>query len=374
MAAASRRSRTSGKKAPNIYDVAREAKVSVFTVSAVINKKEHVGAVLKRRVEAAIQKLGYRPNSLAQSLARERTHTIGVVVPDISNPFFPMVVRGAEDAAQQRGYSILLCNSDGIREKEELCLEVLLSKRVDGILLTKSQGELSPGIRRMIKDMKIPCVLMMRTDPSLTEDAVITDDEKGSYEAVSHLARIGYRRIALVGGPLNISNGKARMRGYRKALAAGNLEYEPGLVYEGDYRIDSGHRAGISLLPYRPDAVFVANYLMTVGFLQAAQELGMRCPEDFGLITLDDYPWLQLFNPPLTAVELPKYEVGRQAAELLIERLSGNKSASISHKITPQLRVRSSCGFQLRTKGSLQEHSRAVSPTQPATSDGVQSA
>ena len=350
MSAGSRRTRMSGKKAPNIYDVAREAKVSVFTVSAVINKKEHVGAVLKRRVEAAILKLEYRPNSLAQSLARERTHTIGVVVPDISNPFFPMVVRGAEDAAQQKGYSILLCNSDGLREKEELCLEVLLSKRVDGILLTKSQGEVSPGIRRMIKDMKIPCVLMMRTDPSLTEDAVITDDEKGSFEAVSHLARIGYRRIALVAGPLNISNGKARMRGYRKALASSNLRYDPALVYEGDYRIDSGHRAGFCLLPYRPEAVFVANYLMTVGFLQAAQELGMRCPEDFGLITLDDYPWLQLFNPPLTAVELPKYEVGRLAAELLIERVSGKKGTSISHKIMPQLRVRSSCGFQFRMK------------------------
>ena len=360
MTSPSRRPRTQRKKASNIYDVAREAKVSVFTVSAVINKKEHVGAVLKRRVEAAILKLGYRPNSLAQSLARERTHTIGVVVPDISNPFFPMVVRGAEDAAQQKGYSILLCNSDGLREKEELYLELLLSKRVDGILLTKSQGELSAGIRRMIKDMKVPCVLMMRTDPNLSEDAVITDDERGSFEAVSHLARIGYQHIALVGGPLNISNGRARMKGYRKALAANDLKYEAGRVFEGDYRIDSGHRAGIALLPYRPDAVFVANYLMTVGFLQAAQELGMRCPEDFGLITLDDYPWLQLFNPPLTAVELPKYEVGRLAAELLIERMSGKKGDPITLKITPQLRVRGSCGFQLRMKGPVDGQRQAL--------------
>jgi LacI family transcriptional regulator len=360
MTSPSRRPRTQRKKASNSYDVAREAKVSVFTVSAVINKKEHVGAVLKRRVEAAILKLGYRPNSLAQSLARERTHTIGVVVPDISNPFFPMVVRGAEDAAQQKGYSILLCNSDGLREKEELYLELLLSKRVDGILLTKSQGELSAGIRRMIKDMKVPCVLMMRTDPNLSEDAVITDDERGSFEAVSHLARIGYQHIALVGGPLNISNGRARMKGYRKALAANDLKYEAGRVFEGDYRIDSGHRAGIALLPYRPDAVFVANYLMTVGFLQAAQELGMRCPEDFGLITLDDYPWLQLFNPPLTAVELPKYEVGRLAAELLIERMSGKKGDPITLKITPQLRVRGSCGFQLRMKGPVDGQRQAL--------------
>jgi LacI family transcriptional regulator len=118
MPRAARNSKTSGRKTPNIYDVASEARVSVFTVSAVINKKEHVGAVLKKRVEDAIRKLNYRPNSLAQSLARERTHTIGVIVPDISNPFFPMVVRGAEDAAQKQGYNILLCNSDGISRKK----------------------------------------------------------------------------------------------------------------------------------------------------------------------------------------------------------------------------------------------------------------
>jgi LacI family transcriptional regulator len=181
----------------------REARVSVFTVSAVINRKEHVGAVLKKRIELAIRKLTYHPNSLAQSLARERTHTNGVIVPDILRIlFFPMVVRGAEDAAQKQGYSILLCNSDGILEKEELYLELLLSKRVDGILLTKSPGELSARVRRMIADMKVPYVLMMRTYPILTEDAVITDDLKGSFDAVSHLARVGHKRIALVGGPL----------------------------------------------------------------------------------------------------------------------------------------------------------------------------
>jgi LacI family transcriptional regulator len=350
MSRAPRNSKSNGRKAPNIYDVAREARVSVFTVSSVINKKEHVGAVLKKRVEAAIRKLDYRPNSLAQSLARERTHTIGVIVPDISNPFFPMLVRGAEDAAQKAGYSILLCNSDGLLEKEELYLELLLSKRVDGILLTKSPGELSSGIRRKIADMKVPCVLMMRTYPPLTEDAVITDDLKGSFDAVSHLARIGHQRIALVGGPLTVSNGRARLQGYRKALSANGLKYEPELVFEGDYRIDSGYRAGLSLLTHRPDAVFVANYLMTVGFLQAAQELGLRCPEDFGLVTLDDYPWLKLFHPPLTAVELPKYEVGRAATELLIERIAESKTKPVTCKIMPQLSVRESCGFQLRTR------------------------
>jgi LacI family transcriptional regulator len=343
-----RGSRASKRKTPTIYDVAREARVSVFTVSAVINKKSHVGAPLKRRVDAAINRLNYRPNSLAQSLANERTRTIGVIVPDISNPFFPMLVRGAEDAAQKRGYSILLCNSDGLLEKEEVYLDLLVARRVDGILLTKSPGELNQRTISLLSNMKVPTVLMMRTYPSLTDDAVITDDQQGSFEAVSHLARIGHRTIAMVGGPLDV-NGRARLQGFKKALKAANLTFNPKLVYEGDYQIDSGHRAGLSLLPHRPEAVFVANFLMTVGFLQAAQEMGMRCPEDFGLVTFDDYPWLRLFDPPLTAMELPKYEVGQMATDRLLDRIEGKASAPITHRIAPHLRVRESCGFGLRS-------------------------
>ena len=352
MAESSRGSRAAKRKTPTIYDVAREARVSVFTVSAVINNKSHVGAPLKKRVDAAILKLNYRPNSLAQSLANERTRTLGVIVPDISNPFFPLVVRGAEDIAQKRGYSILLCNSDGLLEKEELYLDLLVAKRVDGILLTKSPGDLSPQTISLLSNMNVPTVLMMRTYPGLTGDAVITDDLQGSFEAVSHLARIGHRTIAMVGGPLSVSNGRARLQGFKKALKANKLAYNPKLVYEGDYRIDSGHRAGLSLLPHRPDAVFVANFLMTVGFLQAAQEMGMRCPEDFGLVTLDDYPWLRLFDPPLTAMELPKYEVGRMATELLLDRIEGKSSPAVIYRIATHLCVRESCGFGLRNGSS----------------------
>jgi LacI family transcriptional regulator len=225
---------------------------------------------------------------------------------------------------------------------------LLVSKRVDGILLTKSPGELSPQILSLMSGMNVPTVLMMRTYPGLTGDAVITDDLQGSFEAVSHLARIGHQTIAMVGGPLSVSNGRTRLQGFKKALKASGLRFNPKLVYEGDYRIDSGHRAGLSLLPHRPDAVFVANFLMTVGFLQAAQEMGMRCPEDFGLVTLDDYPWLRLFDPPLTAMELPKYEVGVLATDLLIDRIEGKSRPAVIHKIAPHLCVRESCGFGLR--------------------------
>jgi LacI family transcriptional regulator len=335
-------------KAPSIYDVAKEARVSVFTVSAVVNGKSHVGKALKQRVDAAIAKLSYRPNLLARSLAKRRTHTIGIVVPDISNPFFPLVVRGAEDAAQKHGYNILLCDSDDRIEREEECLEVLLAKRVDGILLTKAPQAFRPSLRQLIDDAKVPFVLLMRTYPDLTKDAVVTDDYKGAYEAVSQLARAGHRRIGLLGGPMTVSNGRERWKGFRDALEANGLTHEPELVIQGDYRIESGYRGGHALLSRSPDGIYVANYLMTVGLLKAAEEMGMRCPEDFGLVSFDDYPWLAVFRPRLTTVELPKYQIGFEATELLLDRIKGEESRGGTRKLPPELHVRESCGFRLR--------------------------
>jgi LacI family transcriptional regulator len=340
-------------KAASIYDVAREARVSVFTVSAVVNHKSHVGKKLRDRVEAAIRKLNYRPNLLARGLAKQKTHTIGMIVPDIANPFFPLVVRGAEDAAQKRGYNLLLCNSDDSREKEENALELLLSKRVDGILLTKAVCDLNPPLRQLIQEMKVPIVLVMRTFPQISRDAVITDDYRGAYEAVSHLARAGRKRIGLIGGPRKVSNGKARWEGFRDALKANGLAYDSELVVDGDYRVESGYRAGNLVLSHRPDGIYVANFLMTVGLLKAAEEMGLRCPEDFGLVSFDDYPWLSTFHPKLTTVELPKYQLGQEAAELLLDRVSGNSGPGVLKKLQPELRVRESCGF--KQQGSTAE-------------------
>ncbi len=332
-------------KSANIYDVAKRAGVSVFTVSAVINKTGQSSVALQRRVEAAIRQLNYRPNLLARSLAKQKTHTLGMIVTDIANPFFPLVVRGAEDTAQKAGYSILLCNSDNQREKEETYLELLISKRVDGILLTVAAGPINPSVCRMLTDAKVPVVLVMRTSSDLEYDAVLTDDHRGAFEVVSHLARVGHRRIAFVSGPLEVSNGAARWKGYRKALRAHGLRYDPELTVEGDYRIESGYRAGLVLLPRRPDAVFVANYLMTVGLMQAADEMGMSCPEDYALASFDDYPWLRCFRPRLTTIELPKYELGARSTQVLLDRISGKEGKILIQRLAPQLCVRESCGF-----------------------------
>ena len=347
MPSAKSNDRSKGTKAASIYDVARESKVSVFTVSAVINNKSHVGKKLRERVEEAIKRLNYRPNLIARSLAKQRTHTIGMIVSDIANPFFPMVVRGAEDAAQRQGYNLLLCNSDDTLEKEETQIELLLSKRVDGILLTKAAGDLRPALRQMIKQVNIPFVLVMRTYPKLTKDAVISDDYQGAYDAVSHLARAGCRRIGLISGPLKISNAIARMQGFRDALQSQGLPLEKNLMVEGDYRIESGFRAGHALLSHQPDGIYVANHLMTIGLLQAAEEMGLRCPDDFKLVSFDDYPWLGVFHPKLTTVELPKHQLGSEAVELLVRRIGGSTEKAVVRKLQPELRIRESCGFAL---------------------------
>lgn len=334
-------------KAASIYDVAREARVSVFTVSAVVNQKAHVGKRLRDRVQAAIRKLNYRPNLLARSLAKQKTHTLGMIIPDITNPFFPMVVRGAEDAAQKYGYNVLLCNSDDTQEKEESALELLLSKRVDGILLTKVVCDITQGIRQMIQEMNVPIVLMMRTVPAISKDAVIADDYCGAFEAVGHLACSGRTRIALLGGPCKVSNGKARWEGYRDALKANHLPYDPRLVVDGDFRMESGYRGGKDLLAQWPDGIYVANFLMTVGLMRAAEETGQHCPEDFGLISYEDYPWLGISRPKLTTVEPPKYELGQAGVELLLDRISGKRKSGIVKKLRPELRVRESCGCKM---------------------------
>src|ERR1700751_249937 len=332
-------------KAASISDVARESGVSIFTVSAVINNKSHVGKNLRERVEDAIRKLNYRPNLIARSLIKQKTQTIGMIVPDIVNPFFPMVVRGAEDAAQKHGYNLLLCNSDDSLAKEERAIELLLSKRVDGILLTKASENFRPPMQQMIKEANIPFVLVMRTYPKLTKDAVITDDYQGAYNAVCHLARAGRQRIGLISGPLKVSNALSRWQGFQDALKAQSLPYEKELVVEGDYRIESGFRAGHALLSHRPDGIYVANHLMTIGLLQAVEEMGLSCPDDFGLVSFDDYPWLSIFRPRLTTVELPKHHLGSEAAELLIARISGDTGRAKVRKLQPELRIRESCGF-----------------------------
>jgi LacI family transcriptional regulator len=333
---------------PNIYDVAKRARVSVATVSAVLNESAFVSADLKSRVQAAVAALGYQPNLLARSMARQKTQTLGMIVPDIANPFFPEVVRGAEDVAHGAGYTLLIASSDNDVAKEEVYLRLFLAKRVDGVILTKAPGRMPRELQRAFAKAGVPIVLLARTVAGFATDAVELDDKGAAYDGATHLLRLGYRRVAFVGGLRGASTSRKRLDGYKAALRDAGVRLEPALVTEGDFRVESGYRAGLDLLKIRPDAVFIANYLMTVGFMEALRQYRMRCPGDVALVTCDDYPWMDSFSPRLTTIDLPKRELGAAAAQLLVERIAKGAGRARTVTLKSALRVRESCGCGLR--------------------------
>lgn len=335
-----------------IYDVAREAQVSLATVSAVVNDSAYVSPGLQSRVRTAIRKLEYQPNLLARSLVTQQTHTLGMIAPNIANPFWPEVVRGVEDAAHAGGYTLLLASSDDDRAKESLYLRMFLAKRVDGVLLCKTAGGLEADLAGRLRATRTPVVQLMRSSTACAGDKVLVDEEGGSYEGVAHLLRLGYRRIAMINGVSHVSTSRNRLRGYRAALKDAGIAFDPALIAEGEFRVDPGYDAGIRLLKKKPDAFFIANYLMAVGFMRALRQYQLRCPDDVAVVTCDDHPWLDSFHPRLTTVNLPKYELGQAGARALIERIDPGdrrpprRSRVITLKTT--MCLRESCGYELR--------------------------
>jgi LacI family transcriptional regulator len=338
---------------PNIYDVAKRARVSVATVSAVLNETAFVSPGLKERVQSAVAALRYQPNLLARGLAKQRTQTMGMIVPDIANPFFPEVVRGAEDVAHAAGYTLLICSSDNDLRKEEAYLRLFLAKRVDGIILTKAPGRLPPDVQRELGKAEVPVVLIARTVPGFKADVVELDDREAAYEGVTHLLRLGYQRVGFIGGLPGATTSRRRLDGYRAALKDWQRPLERALVADGDFRVESGYRSGLEILRHRPDAVFIANYLMSVGFIQAMQQYRLRCPEDIAIVTCDDHPWIDAFSPRLTTLDLAKRELGAAASRMLVERLAKPRGRARTLRLKSALKVRESCGCMLRrTKDS----------------------
>lgn len=332
----------------NIYDVARRAKVSVATVSAVVNESTYVSPSLKSRVLRAIQELGYRPNLLARSLATQQSHMLGMIVPDIANPFWPEVVRGAEDRAHAAGYTLLLSNSDDDPRKEELYLNLFLAKRIDGVLLAKAPGDLSEETASHLKTSRVAVVQLLRAAPDSPFDAVVLDDQNAAYEAVSHLLRLDYRRIAMIAGPVRVTTAQRRLAGYHQALTDWEIPIDPALCLEGDYRVKSGYTAGLQILKRKPEAVFVSNYLMAVGLMKAVRQYQLRCPSDVAIVTCDDHPWVESFSPRLTTVNFPKYELGSEAARVLLGRVLNPARTAETLELHSSLEIRESCGYYMR--------------------------
>ncbi len=303
-----------------IKDVAALARVSIATVSNVMAGVPRVSPATRRRVEAAIEQLGYRPNHVARSLKSRRTRAIGMVISDITNPFFPEMVRGAEDAALARGYLLSTFNTGDLPEREKQIFAMLESRRTDGLLVVTAlkRGE-HPHVAAALSS-GVPVVCLDRRPQDLAVDTVTVDNAAGVELAVDHLVERGFRSIAYLGGGLGMYVAPERLAGYRRAMRRARL---PLIEFRGDFRRESGYQAGSKILALRPrpEALVAANILMAAGFLEAVAEAGLEVPRDIALATFDNVAILRGFRPHLTCVEQPTYRMGYDGANLLIDRL-----------------------------------------------------
>ncbi|GAF24864.1 transcriptional regulators [Moorella thermoacetica Y72] len=309
-----------------IYDVAKKAGVSTATVSKVINKKGSVGQETTERVLKAIEELGYKPNLIAQALSGKNTHTIALILPDITNPFFAEIARGVEDRARELGYNVVLCNTDNDTVKEEEYVTALQQKNIDGFIFATATKD-DPVIPRLYKQ-DIPISLIVRDLPGVNVSTVLVDDYQGGYIATRHLTELGHRRIGLIVGPLNIASYTERLRGYVQALSEVGQPFIPELVLSGRNRIDEGHKLGLSLLSIEepPTAVFVANDPIAVGVMKAAVTLDYKLPQDLSIVGYDNTVFASICDPPLTSVAQPVDEMGRMVAELTIKAIGGDRT------------------------------------------------
>ncbi|MGC1784665.1 MAG: LacI family DNA-binding transcriptional regulator [Acidobacteriaceae bacterium] len=328
-----------------IVEVAERARVSTATVSNVIRCTKRVSPALQERVQAAIRDLDYYPNEIARSLKVKQTRMLGMVLPDITNPFFPEIIRGAEDAAFERGYFLVTANTDEQIGRERRIVSALRSYRVDGILLASAPGKDTSHIRNTL-EAGIAVVCLDRAVSGVKTDAVLLDNVRGGQECVRHLIQAGHRRIAIITGSLTLQTGRERLRGYEDALHEADIEVDKRLVLEGDFRDGSGYRLGKELLCRRvkPSAIFVCNGVMTLGVLKAFEEMGVRCPEDIALATFDDLAVDHSFHPHLTAIVQPGYEIGARAATILMDRIEGKSLTKkpLVVRIAPTLVIRES--------------------------------
>ena len=332
-----------------IRDVAKLAGVSSITVSRVINNSGYVSKATRERVEEAITQLNYIPNYLATSLRSKRTDTIALVVTDVTNPFWTTVARGVEDVAVDRGFSVILCNTDEDPEKETRYIQILLRRQVDGILVAPATDD---GERLLsIRHQKIPCVILDREVRHFKADVVRCDSVAGSRELTRHLLDIGYRCIAVISGPTTVSTAEDRVQGYRQALQERGLTVDGNLVKRGEYKQSSGRRLMQEIIAdgLHPSAVFAANNFIAVGAMEAIREAGLRVPEDIALVCFDDLPQASLIYPFLTIVAQPAYEIGTTSAELLLEQLTGKTQRKEREIVLEtELIIRESCGQYLR--------------------------
>jgi len=326
-----------------IKDVAKIAGVHPSTVSRVINNDFRISEKTKENVLLIINKLGYTPNAIARGLKTKRTYTLGMLIPDITNPFFAEIGRGVEDAANKNNFNVILCNTDDKLKKERTYLEILKGKRVDGLILGTAHNKDKSILE--LEEKKFPYILISRNIEGLDKNCIIIDDVSGGIMATEYLVKLGHYRIAHISGPLKTRSAVNRLKGYKLALKKNKIEYQEELVKEGDFRITGGYKAMKKLLelPEPPTAIFAANDLLALGTMQAIQKKKYHIPEDFCIIGFNDIKLASFVYPPLTTIRQPMQEMGALAVKMLLKIIEGGEFNQKKVVLKPKLIIRESC-------------------------------
>lgn len=327
-----------------IRDVAKLAKVSTATVSATLNRSAPVSPELQARVHRAVEELGYAPDGVARSLKTGTTALLGLLIPDITNPFFTQLVRVVEAAAQRAGYAVLLCDSDENPAKELTYLRLMRTHRVAGLVWCPV-GEAGPeGLGQPLL-AGLPIVMVDRAAPGVSADLVVIDNHRAGYLATAHLLELGHRRIGAIAGPAHLLPAAERLRGFRDALKEHGLDPDAAPVGQGAFREAEAYASCRTLLQMlsRPTGLFVGNNHMLIGVMRAIADLGLACPTDISIAAIDDFPWASAFNPRLTTVRQPVEAIGETALRLLLARIAGRTTDPVRETLACELIVRGSC-------------------------------
>lgn len=312
---------TRPKAKVSIHDVAREAGVALSTVSNALAGKEIVKESTRVRIQEIADRMGYRVSVVARALRMQRTFTLGVLLADISNPSSPDFLRGVEDVAERESCSLLVCNTDGVLEKQITQMKVLLDRRVDGLVLLSQYSD--PPLVRELLDSGTPFVLLQRRSRQHQDDYVGADNNEGISAAVEHLVKLGHTRIGLIRGPSESSTADERMIAFQESVARLQIDDDPELIVQGNYHVEGGYRAAKEFLAMRnrPTAILAANDMSAIGVMNAAHEAGVAIPDQLSVIGLDDIELASYAPINLTTIALQRRDMGAAAATLLMDRI-----------------------------------------------------
>ncbi len=338
----------------NMKQIARMANVSLGTASNVINNSARVREPLRKRVMEAVDALGYQPSQLARGLRREKTNVIGMIIPDITNPFFPAVVRGAEDTAFSNGYRLILCNTDNDVSKELIHLNELRTYLPTGLIVIPSDFSELTAQAVSYQKSGTALVCVDRIPKHWSGDTVTADNEYGAYCATKHLLQLGHRQLAAIIGPTRLTNVEDRLIGFKRAIREKKIKIGPEYIQETTFDKQGGYSKTMLLLRMipRPTVIFAGNDLIAFGALLAVRDAGLHCPDDISIIGFDDLDLAEMTNPPLTSVSQPGYQMGTAAAGILIDRVRGDAGPAKHIVLKTALKLR---------------HSVAPPPRRPAT-------